>query len=240
MLDPDPANEDKLQQRITEARAADLPHLHSFHPRPRPRHQGRHRRAHAPAPQRANRGRQLQDQDAQTADVRTRRLRPPPPPHPPRMRLQTVTTGSAPEPLFLWLKGWHRTRWPLICETPASCPGQADRTGSAGGCLNTTRTQPTGRYQDNPHTASGRITGQTGSQPRPYARNHPKPRKQGRKLYSHPPCRFSTPWSLSRLSTCCAQIILSWTDRVSPATLTPASDNAGPPGPGLAGPLSAG
>src|SRR5262249_59394628 len=36
---------------------------------------------------------------------------------------------------FLWLKGWHRTRWPPICETPASCPGQADRTGSAGGCL---------------------------------------------------------------------------------------------------------
>jgi hypothetical protein len=29
-----------------------------------------------------------------------------------------------------------RTRWPPICETPASCPGQADRTGSAGGCLN--------------------------------------------------------------------------------------------------------
>jgi len=28
-----------------------------------------------------------------------------------------------------------RTRWPPICETPASCPGQADRTGSAGGCL---------------------------------------------------------------------------------------------------------
>jgi hypothetical protein len=30
MLDPDPANEDKLQQWITDARAADLPHLHSF------------------------------------------------------------------------------------------------------------------------------------------------------------------------------------------------------------------
>jgi len=28
-----------------------------------------------------------------------------------------------------------RTRWPPTCETPASCPGQADRTGSAGGCL---------------------------------------------------------------------------------------------------------
>ena len=30
MLDPDPANEEKLQQWISDARAADLPHLHSF------------------------------------------------------------------------------------------------------------------------------------------------------------------------------------------------------------------
>ena len=30
MLDPDPANEEKLVQWIAGARAADLPHLHSF------------------------------------------------------------------------------------------------------------------------------------------------------------------------------------------------------------------
>jgi transposase len=30
MLDPDPGNGDKLQQWIAGARAADLPHLHSF------------------------------------------------------------------------------------------------------------------------------------------------------------------------------------------------------------------
>ena len=30
MLTPGPGNEDKLQQWITDARAADLPHLHSF------------------------------------------------------------------------------------------------------------------------------------------------------------------------------------------------------------------
>jgi transposase len=30
MLAPDPANEDKLQQWITRARAADLPNVHSF------------------------------------------------------------------------------------------------------------------------------------------------------------------------------------------------------------------
>jgi transposase len=30
MLDPDPGNEDRLQQWITDARAADLPNLHSF------------------------------------------------------------------------------------------------------------------------------------------------------------------------------------------------------------------
>jgi hypothetical protein len=30
MLDPDPGNEEKLQQWISDARTADLPHLHSF------------------------------------------------------------------------------------------------------------------------------------------------------------------------------------------------------------------
>ena len=30
MLDPDPGNEGRLQQWITDARAAGLPHLHSF------------------------------------------------------------------------------------------------------------------------------------------------------------------------------------------------------------------
>ena len=30
MLDPDPANDDKLLESIAGARAADLPHLHSF------------------------------------------------------------------------------------------------------------------------------------------------------------------------------------------------------------------
>jgi hypothetical protein len=32
---------------------------------------------------------------------------------------------------------------------------------------------------------------------RPYARSHAKPRKQGRKLYPHPPCRFRRAWHAS-------------------------------------------
>ena len=72
-----------------------------------------------------------------------------------------------------------RTRRPPICETPASRPGQADRTGSAGSCLKTTGTRPTGRSQDNHHgvrpdNRSDRVPA------RPYARSHAKPRKQGR------------------------------------------------------------
>ena len=100
MLDPDPGNEERLQEWISAARAAGLPEPALLHTRPRPRHQGRHRRAHPPAPQRPHRRRQQQDENDQTADVRTRRLRPPPPPHPPRMKLRNVTTETATEPFL--------------------------------------------------------------------------------------------------------------------------------------------
>src|SRR5215813_8119985 len=117
-----------------------------------------------------------------------------------------------------------RTRWPPICETPASCPGQADRTGSAGGCLKTTGTRPTGQCQDN-QAASGLIAGQTGSQRRPYARTHAKPRKQGRKLYPHPPCRLfacSSRWLRSGTG---AQIILLCAVTTAARACRPASDD---------------
>jgi hypothetical protein len=55
-----------------------------------------------------------------------------------------------------------RTRWPSDLRTPASSPGRADQTGSAGGCLNL----GPGRQivsQDSPDGVS-RIGGQAGTQ----------------------------------------------------------------------------
>ena len=72
-----------------------------------------------------------------------------------------------------------RTRWPPGPVIPASCPGQADQTGSAGRCLKTwapadksISRQPERRR---PIRRSGRDPG-----PRRYAPTSPKPRKQGR------------------------------------------------------------
>ena len=82
-----------------------------------------------------------------------------------------------------------RTRWPPGPVNPGLFPGQADQTGSAGGCLKTwgpadrsISRQPERRR---PIRRSGRDPGL-----RPYARTRPKPPKQGRKHNPHPPCRF--------------------------------------------------
>src|SRR5689334_3513043 len=56
-----------------------------------------------------------------------------------------------------------RTRWPPACETPASCPGQADRTGRAGGCQRLGPGRQAGIKTT--RTASRGKAGQTGSQP---------------------------------------------------------------------------
>jgi len=97
MLDPGPANQDRLLEWIASARPADFPHPHSFtrglEPGIKaataavtlPYHNGPHRR------------RQQQDENDQTPDVRTRRLRTPPSPDTSRMRLRNATTGSAAE-----------------------------------------------------------------------------------------------------------------------------------------------
>jgi hypothetical protein len=76
-----------------------------------------------------------------------------------------------------------RTRWPVGPVNPGLLPGQADQTGSAGGCLKTwgpadksISRQPERRR---PIRRSGRDPG-----PRRYARTSPKPRKQGRKQES--------------------------------------------------------
>jgi hypothetical protein len=80
-----------------------------------------------------------------------------------------------------------RTRWPPICESRPLAQARQIRTGSAGGCL----TRPGRRAGiKTTHKASGRTAGQTGAQSRTYARTHANPRKQGRRLYPHPPCRI--------------------------------------------------
>ena len=61
-----------------------------------------------------------------------------------------------------------------------------------------------------PETASSRIAGQARAWPRPYARTHANPRKQGRRLYPHPPCRFGAGDNCAGVPGYRAQIILLW------------------------------
>jgi hypothetical protein len=58
------------------------------------------------------------------------------------------------------------------CETPAACPGQADQTGIAGGCL---KTWDPGRQVDlkTARAASADSEVRPGPRPRPYARIRP-------------------------------------------------------------------
>ncbi len=91
-----------------------------------------------------------------------------------------------------------RTRWPPACETPASCPGQADRTGRAGGCQRLGPGRQAGIKTT--RTASRRKAGQTGSE-RSYART-PQNRGSTAKHYPHPPayrCAAGAPGDLQRL-----------------------------------------
>jgi len=101
MLDPDPANEDRLLEWIADARAAGLPHLHSFTRGLEldikaataavtlPYHNGRTEGVN-----------NIKTKNAETADVRARRLRTPPSPDPSRVRRRSVTTESATEPIL--------------------------------------------------------------------------------------------------------------------------------------------
>ncbi len=74
-LTPEPGNATRLQEWITAARAADLPHAHAFYPRTEPGHPGRDSGLHRALPQRPDRGSQHQDEDDQEADVRTSGVR---------------------------------------------------------------------------------------------------------------------------------------------------------------------
>ena len=85
LLAPDPANATLLQEWITSARAAGLPHRPCLHPRTGPGHPGSDSGTHPALPQRPDRESQHQDEDDQETDVRTSGVRPPPPPHPARL-----------------------------------------------------------------------------------------------------------------------------------------------------------
>src|SRR5215831_18857359 len=81
-----------------------------------------------------------------------------------------------------------RTRWPPDLATPASGPGQADQTGSAGGC----QKEPGPGRQVDPKTTSGvsRLAGQAGPRSPTLRPNHSKTSEAGPEHYPHPPCRF--------------------------------------------------
>src|SRR6266702_1620962 len=90
---------------------------------------------------------------------------------------------------FLRLSDCTHPQAARTCDTPASCPGQADQTGSSGGCLKTwgpaDRSISRQPERHRPIRRSGRDPGL-----RRYASTRPKPGKQGRKHYPHPPCRL--------------------------------------------------
>ena len=100
LLVPGPGNDAALQQWITGARAADLPHLHSF------------TRGLDLDIQAATAAVTLPHHNGRTEGVNTKtkmikrqmygaRLHPAAPPHPPQLRLRNVTTESATEPYQL-------------------------------------------------------------------------------------------------------------------------------------------
>ncbi len=78
---------------------------------------------------------------------------------------------------------------------PGLFPGQADQTGSAGGCPGTLDPGRQIVSQDNPNGVS-RIGGQAGTQrPLTLPRARTKPGTQGRGPYPHSPCRIGYPAS---------------------------------------------
>jgi hypothetical protein len=70
-----------------------------------------------------------------------------------------------------------RTRWPPGPVNPGLLPGQADQTGSAGGC-HKTWARPTDRYQDSPSGVS-RFGGQAGTQASDATPHQDKPEEAG-------------------------------------------------------------
>ena len=98
LLRPHPANQARLSEWMSAARACDLPSVHSFTRGLDLDAQAAIAAVTLPLPQRPDRRRQHQDQADQTADVRPRRLHSPAPPHPARVTQRIVTTESETEP----------------------------------------------------------------------------------------------------------------------------------------------
>jgi hypothetical protein len=89
-----------------------------------------------------------------------------------------------------------RTRWPPGPVNPGLFPGQADQTGSAGGCL---KNLGPGRQAGIKTARAASADSEVRPGPRPPTlRPHqpkttqagPEAEKQGQKHYPHPPCRI--------------------------------------------------
>src|ERR1700722_8407074 len=104
---------------------------------------------------------------------------------------------------FPWLKGWHAPAGRRTCEPrPLAQDGQirparrrvTEHLGPAGAPAGARKPGPGGRIVSRPAregtSADPEVRPDPGS--RPYVRTTAKPRKQGRKLYPHPPCRLCT------------------------------------------------
>ena len=96
-----------------------------------------------------------------------------------------------------------RTRWPPGSVTPASCTGQADQTGSTGGCQRT-------------RAPAGRSIRKTTSRRQPIRRpsrdpgpalppHHRKPAEAGPNHHPHPPCRLCAEAAGGHTAACSAQ-----------------------------------
>ena len=121
------------------------------------------------------------------------------------------------------VEGWHAPAGRRTCDTPASCPGQADQTGRAGGCLKTWG--PAGRsFCRTTRAASADSEARPGpSAPDPTpapAQNRgsragsrkagPEAGKQDQKHYPHPPCRIFICVGFMAGSVVCVQIARLW------------------------------
>ena len=90
---------------------------------------------------------------------------------------------------FLTLRDGTHPLAARTCEPRPLAQARQIRPAAPVGALRT-GARPTDRFAGQPKRGVSRIAGQTGPGPRPYAHTRPKPRKQGRRHYPHPPCRI--------------------------------------------------
>src|SRR6516162_2498577 len=80
-----------------------------------------------------------------------------------------------------------RTRWPPGPVNPGLCTGQADQTGSAGGCQSRGPADKAVSRQPETASADSEVRPDPGPTLRPH---HRKTAEAGPKHYPHPPCRL--------------------------------------------------